>query len=145
MLMSVHLNPWITVCLIIFFFLFAIFSAGNLTSRVIRSPVTSLAHPRGGRVKFRSPIGPLIWQTDTANKRGTGAEYFQRLSTILEGFRMALEVKDVFLNRRDSISWKINFWLNVSGLDLMHLLNFYLYRIQIRDASHLSLICKSSG
>ena len=40
----------------------------------------------GGRVKFRSPVGPLIWQTDTANKRGTGAEYFQRFSTILEGF-----------------------------------------------------------
>ena len=32
-----------------------------------------------------------------------GVEYFQRLSTILEGFRMALEVKDVFLIRQDSI------------------------------------------
>ena len=45
---GMYLNPLTTVCLTFFFFLFAMFSAGNPTRRVIRSPVTSLAHPGGG-------------------------------------------------------------------------------------------------
>ena len=54
----------------------------------------------GGGSNLEDPLERLIWQTDLANKQG-GVNYFQQ---ILDGFWMALEERDIFLNRQDSNS-----------------------------------------